>query len=923
MKSKLLLVSIILTLSFTGKANADNAFQQKEKFNLYMKNVMLDSLRKVVNAKTDYTLYYNLEKGDDSIKVSLSCTEENFLTKLKECLSGQGYTVSQLEKSLFILKGIGIISYLPEGYFKEKRESDAVNDYLKAISQNETTAKSENKIYKIGDPNSPKQGNRMVISGYVRKLETGEPLPGVSVMVDKPHITATTDNFGFYRILVPTGNVDLIIKGYGLDDSKLMLEVYGDGVMDIAMKEKVYPLKGIVLTAESTQKMRSAQMGLERVRIDRIKHVPAAFGEADVMKIVLILPGVKSVGEASGGFNVRGGATDQNLILFNDGTIFNPTHLFGLFSAFNPDLVSDIELYKSTIPARFGGRISSVLEINSRNGNSNKITGSAGLGLLTSKFHIEGPIVKGKTNFILGLRTTYSNWLLKLLPENSGYKNGTAAFSDVTVGFNHKINERNSLYLYGYYSGDGFKFNADTSYNYSSMNASLKWRSVINDKHNFTVSTGIDQYNYKTQDTGNPVEAYSMIFQIRQYFLKANFSWLLNDSHSFSYGVNNVFYDLNPGSLSPVGNQSLRAPQTLQPEKAIETGFYFSDTWSVNDKLSIDMGARYGLYSALGPLTYYKYSSEDRNENNITDTVTAPSGALIKLFQYPEFRISARYSVNENLTIKAGFNSMRQNIHMLSNTASVSPTDTWKLSDANITPQNGWQAAFGVYRNAFKNKVELSLEGYYKAMNNYLDYKSSAILNMNENIERDVVKTEGKAFGLELMAKKPLGKLNGWVSYTYARTFLRESGKKEVYNINDGNWYPASYDKPNDFKVIANYKFTQRYSVSFNVDYSTGRPVTVPISRYFYGGGYRLYYSDRNAYRIPDYFRMDFAINIEPSHYLKFWTYSTITIGVYNITGRKNAFSVYYDTNSGTSIKGYMLSIFGAPIPYINYNIKF
>lgn len=923
MKSKFFFLSIFIALSVTGNLRASDTPQSKEKYSIYIKDVMMDSLRKTVNSLTDYTLYYNLDKGDDSLKVTLNCNEQNIIPRLKEVLLVHGYSVSQINKTLFILKGVGIISYLPSDYFLEKKDSEAINDYLKAISQNETTAKSENKIYKIGDPNLPKQGNRMVVSGYVRRLETGEPLPGVSVMVEKPHITATTDNFGFYRILVPSGNVDLLIKGYGLDDSKLMLDVYGDGTIDIVMKEKVYPLKGIVLTAESTQKMRSAQMGLERVRIDRIKHIPAAFGEADVMKIVLILPGVKTVGEASGGFNVRGGATDQNLILFNDGTIFNPTHLFGLFSAFNPDIVSDIELYKSTIPARFGGRISSVLEINSRNGNSNKITGSAGLGLLTSKFHIEGPIAKGRTNFIAGIRTTYSNWLLKLLPPESGYKNGTASFNDITLGFNHKINSRNSLYLYGYYSGDGFKFNMDTSYNYNSINASLKWRSVINEKHNFTVSTGVDQYNYKTQDSGNPIEAYSMTFQIRQLFLKANFSWLLNDKHSFSYGVNNVFYDLNPGTLLPVGDESLRAPERLQREKAIETGFYFSDNWSLNDKLSIDIGARYGLYSAIGPMTYYKYSSDDRREENITDTINAGSGSFIKLYHYPEFRISARYSVNDNLTIKGGFNSMRQNIHMLSNTASVSPTDTWKLSDANIIPQNGWQAAFGIYRNAFKNKVELSLEGYYKAMNNYLDYKSSAILNMNENIERDVLKTEGKAYGVELMAKKPLGKLNGWMSYTYARTFLKESGDKEVYNINGGNWYPASYDKPHDFKIIANYKFTQRYSFSLNVDYSTGRPVTIPISRYFYGDGYRLYYSERNAYRIPDYFRMDFAINIEPSHYLKFWTYSTITIGVYNLTGRKNAFSVYYDTNSGSSIKGYMLSIFGAPIPYINYNIKF
>lgn len=260
---------------------------------------------------------------------------------------------------------------------------------------------------------------------------------------------------------------------------------------------------------------------------------------------------------------------------------------------------------------------------------------------------------------------------------------------------------------------------------------------------------------------------------------------------------------------------------------------------------------------------------------------------------------------------------------MLSNTSSVSPTDIWKLSDANIVPQKGWQAAAGLYSNAFASRVELSLEGYYKEMYDYLDYKSGATLNMNETIERDVLKTKGRAYGVEFLAKKLLGKLNGWVSYTYSRTQLREDGNKDNSSINGGNWYSASYDKPHDFKIIGNYKFTQRFSISVNVDYSTGRPITIPISKYFYGDGYRLFYSDRNAYRIPDYFRMDFSINIEPSHKLTLFTHSTITIGVYNVTGRKNAFSVYYDTSGGQKIQGYKLSIFGAPIPFVNYNIKF
>lgn len=888
-----------------------------------LEKIQMDSLRKEVFRVTGMDLFYSVEEGEDTLFVTINSTYENFLNEISAELQKKEYSLSQIGNSLFVLKGVGIMYKLPDNYFAVNKTGDTSQEHLKAVSLTENTAKSENKIYKIGDPNSPKTSGRSLLRGYVKNLETGEPLSGVSVFIEKPHTVVITDAFGFYSLLIPVGSFDLVLKGYGLEDSRLMLDVYGDGELDVVMKDKVYPLKGIVLTAESTQKMRSTQMGLERVRIDRIKHVPAAFGEADVMKIVLTLPGVKSVGESSGGFNVRGGATDQNLILFNEGTIYNPTHLFGLFSAFNPDIVNDIELYKSTIPAKFGGRISSVLEINSRNGNSNKITGSAGLGLLTGKIHLEGPIVKEKTNFIAGLRTTYSNWILGILPPESGYKNGSASFRDFTFGLSHKVNNQNTLYLYGYYSGDGFKFSPDTSYTYSNINVSLKWRNIISDKHNLVISSGYDQYNYKTQEKGNPVNAYDMKFNIRQMFVKANFNWLMNEKHSINYGANALYYNLTPGVLTPVGEQSLLIPKRLDDENAAELSLYISDTWNIHDKFSVDLGLRYSLYSALGPKTYYKYLSEERRESEITETVNAGKGEIIKPYHGPELRVSARYSINDDISVKAGFNSMRQNIHMLSNTSAVSPTDIWKLSDANIEPQKGWQAAFGIYRNALKRRIEISLEGYYKEMYDYLDYKGGAILNMNENIERDVLKTQGRAYGIEFLAKKPLGKLNGWMAYTYSKTMLKESGVKESYSINNGDWYPASYDKPHDFKLIGNYKFTQRFSISLNIDYATGRPVTIPISKYYYGDGYRLYYSDRNAYRIPDYFRMDFAINIEPSHNLTLWTHSTITFGVYNLTGRKNAFSVYYDTNNGTKIQGYKLSIFGAPIPYINYNIKF
>jgi hypothetical protein len=294
-----------------------------------------------------------------------------------------------------------------------------------------------------------------------------------------------------------------------------------------------------------------------------------------------------------------------------------------------------------------------------------------------------------------------------------------------------------------------------------------------------------------------------------------------------------------------------------------------------------------------------------------------------KYYGGPEFRVSGKWLISDKVTMKAGFNSMRQYIHMLSNTTTMSPTDIWKLSDVNIRPQTGWQAAMALYSMHLNGKVELSLEGYYKKMDNYLDYKSGSVLIMNSNLAEDVIETRGQAYGAEFMVKKPLGKLNGWISYTYSRTLLQEKENRGVFSVNGGEWYPAPYDKPHDVKFVGNYKFTHRYSISMNIDYSTGRPVTIPVGKYLYGGGYRLYFSDRNAYRVPDYFRMDVALNIEPSHYLKQLSHFSVTLGVYNVTGRKNAYSVYYDTNSGKNVQGYMLTIFGAPIPYVNINVKF
>jgi Outer membrane receptor proteins, mostly Fe transport len=902
-----------------------NFLYAQERSYIQLSRVSMDSLQKAVARYSPYTLYFS-ENDTDSLRFSLHVsTATDLLPSLSQSIREQGLLLHTLgNDALVVVKGTALRTALPTGYFRGGASSTEGAVSLTRRADTSLEVDSENRIYAIGNPALAGRPGRAVLTGYVREVTSGEPVQGVAVYIESPNIHTSTDSYGFYSISLPRGEQRLLFKSYGLTDAVRQLQMHSDGSLDVSMQEQVFSLTGVTVSAEKMRNVRSTQMGIERVSIERIKHVPSAFGEADVMKVVLTLPGVKSVGEASSGFNVRGGSTDQNLILFNDGTVYNPSHLFGLFSSFNPDIVSDIELYKSGIPAQYGGRISSVLEVNSREGNKKKFTGSAGLGVLTSKLHVEGPLIYDKSSFIFGARTTYSDWLLGLLPDDSGYKNGTAGFYDLNGSTSFQLTEKDQLFVHGYYSRDRFSFNVDTSYRYQNMNASLKWRHIVHRQLNFVVTAGYDNYGYTNEDTHNGLSSHELSFKVQQMYGRLNFNWFAGDKHVVKFGLHSIYYMLHPGNYLPRGDASLVIPLRMPREQATENSLYMSDTWNITDRFSIDAGLRASLYSALGPGEYYSYQAgKPKTEQSMIDTTTLSSGKFIKPYWGPEFRIAARYIIMPDLSVKAGFNSMRQHIHMLSNSVTAAPTDIWKLSDYNIQPQTGWQAAAGLYKNFMNNTIEVSLEAYYKRMHHYLDYKSAAELILNPHIETDVVETQGKAYGAELLVKKNLGKLNGWFSYTYSRTLLRQSDATVPNPINGGEWYPASYDKPHDVKLVGNYKFTHRVSVSLNVDYATGRPVTIPISRYHYSGGTRVFYSDRNAYRIPDYFRLDFALNIEPSHNLTLLTHSTIVIGVYNITGRRNAYSVYYNAQEGKGVQGYMLTIFGAPIPYVSYNIKF
>jgi hypothetical protein len=877
--------------------------------------------------KTGYHFYYDPVQFD-SLRVTLNVAQQPLTSILNKIFENTPYHYFITdEREVILTRDLQISISQDAGVFNETQAQvnagAPVNDNNNFAEPNTTTkAFSENKLYTIGIPGGNTRPGNVTIAGYIRNANSGEAIINASIYEPVTRTRAASNQFGYYSISLARGHYTLLIKAASMKDMRRQIVLNGNGELNIDMQEQIISLKEVKISAEKVANVRSVEMGVSKLDIKSIKQIPTVFGEADVLRVVLTLPGVQTVGEASTGFNVRGGSADQNLILLNGSTIFNPSHFFGFFSAFDPDIIQDIELYKSSIPEKFGGRLSSVLDITEREGNNKKFTGTAGIGLLTSRFNIEGPIEKGKTSFIFGGRTTYADWLLKTLP--SQYRNSSASFYDVNFNITHHINANNTLFLTTYLSSDGFKLNSDTTYSYANRNISLRWKHNFGNKLFSVISGGYDNYDYSIASTVNPVDAYRFKFAINQLNLKADFSYYLSPKHTLSFGLSSIRYKIDPGSNRPFSVQSQVAPVTVPTEQALESALYAGDKYDITSDLSVSLGIRYSIYNYLGAQTINHYAiGLPRTITNLTDSTKYGSGSFINTYHGPEIRASVRYIVNDDLSVKAGYNTLRQYIHLLSNTTAISPTDIWKLSDPNIKPQFGDQVSLGLYKNFSSNTIETSVEAYYKHLDHYLDYRSGATLVLNTHIETDVVATQGKAYGIEFLIKKATGQLNGWISYTYSRTFLKQDDPGGgLPAINNGDYYPANYDKPHSLNLVGNYRFSHRYSVSVNTVYSTGRPITYPIGEYFYGGSERVLYSNRNQYRIPDYFRTDLSINIDGNHKVHQFFHSSWTIGVYNLTGRNNAYSTYF-TEQGGGIQGYQLSIFAHPIPFVNYNIRF
>ena len=780
---------------------------------------------------------------------------------------------------------------------------------------------SGNTSVEIGNPAEKNRAGNVTITGYITNKDTKEPVSGVTVFIQKLTAGTISNEYGFYSLTVPRGVHLLKFSFIGMRDKVINLNLYGAGELNVDMSSVLIPLKETVVSAQKSVTLQRFEVGAEKINITSFKLLPTSLGESDIIKSILLIPGVQSVGEGSAGFNVRGGSADQNLILLYGAPIYNSSHFFGFFSAVNSDIIKDVTLYKGGIPSRYGGRISSVLDIGTKDGNRKEFAGNAGISPITTHISLEGPIIKDKLTYLLTARTTYSNWVFGMI-KDPALHNSRASFYDVNGKITYDLNKNNKIDFSAYTSHDAFRFNSDTVYSYNNNIFALRWRHFFTSRFFSSLSVNNSSYNYDITSQYLTTEAFVLSHKINSTNLKADFNWFLG-RNEINFGLDMTKYTVYPGSYLPYNDSSLVIPHTIEKERAWESALYVDDKIQLTDFLSVNAGVRFSSFFSLGPQNVMIYNPEySKSKSTIIDTLNFKPGSITRKYAGPEFRVSLNFRVSDKNSIKLNYNRTRQYLHLLSNSTTISPTDTWKLCDYYLKPQIGDQVAMGFYEMLFRNNFEASAEVYYKQIQNMVDFKGGTDLIMDENIEKDIVNVKGKAYGLELVLKKTEGKLRYSIGYTYSRTFVKSIGTFSDEIINGGKWFPANFDKPNDLVVTFNYLFSRRLSFSSNYVYSTGRPITYPIATYVVSNKLMVTYSDRNEYRIPYYSRLDLSLRVSGnlrSHRIAhpFWTFS-----IYNVLGRQNVYSIYFK-KVGELVNGYKLSVFGRAIPSVTFSFDF
>lgn len=748
------------------------------------------------------------------------------------------------------------------------------------------------------------------INGFIRDKETQETLVGVPVVIKGQESRGvSSDEDGKYWLTLPKGTYTLLIHYIGFEDQEITVSLTKNTTRNIDLKQSSVGLREVVISSQRPDENVTAPLtGVQRLEINEINKLPVLLGERDIIKSIQLMPGVQGAGEGSSGFYVRGGSADQNLILLDDVSLYNASHLMGFFSTFNSEVLRDVTLYKGALPAQYGERLSSILDVQQRIGDNQKYHVAGGLGLISSNLNVEGPIQKGKSSFLIGARRTYADAISKAMGIEE-VKNTSLYFYDLNMKLAFALSDKDRITVSGYMGKDKMKINDAAEINWGNKFLAATWNHTYNSKWNSKTSLSYNQYDYFMEmEIGSKENGKS---NIKDYSLKHEYIYQHNSGNTWRFGLSSTYHDLAPGNFK-VDTEENNSTLDLHHRYASESGAYISNQLKLSDKLEVIYGLRMSAFMALGKGEYYTMD----NNRNVTDTTWYKSGKVVKTHINLEPRISAVYKVNQFSSIKAAYARTVQNMHLLSYAPQGTPIDRWTMSSNNIKPELADQVSLGYFRNFSNNMYEFSVEGFYKDMKNQLDFKDGADIMGQDVIDSELLSGKGRSYGVELMLKKRTGRFTGWISYTLSKS------EKKIDGINKGEWYNAIQDRTHDISIVSMYELSPKWSLSAAWVYYTGNAITYPSGKYQINDKDLMYYAERNGYRMPAYHRLDLGATCVLKKTSKF--YSELVLGLYNAYGRENAYLIEFRTNTKDPSKttAYQYSLFTF-VPSVSWNFKF
>lgn len=808
---------------------------------------------------------------------------------------------------------------------RKKLNQDFDQAYFLKKSSNQTSFREEivNTI-EVGSQDENDGSASYSIEGFISDDATKEVIIGATLAIESLGLGTMTDEIGKFSLTLPPGEHEVLLRSVGYQDKKIRAKILSSGELDLELSKEALQLGEVVITSEAqNSNVSSNDIGLEALSIEEIKMLPSFLGEADVMKSLILLPGVSSVGEGSGGINVRGGTVDQNLIMMDGLYLFNSSHVLGLFSLFNSDVVKKVDLYKGSMPARYGGRLSSVLDVELKEGNYQKFSGRGGIGLVSSRLTFEAPIQKGKSSIILGTRFSLSDYLFDII-DVANIQESSAFFYDANAKITQRFGDRGKFSISGYWSQDRFKFSDEFDFRWRTRGANAQFSYLLSDQLSLNLEGVYSDYQSRWDEPASN-RAFEMKNGIEYIKVRPELTYTPGSSQTINIGAESNFYTVQPGQIDPITETSVTIPKRVDDEFARDFAFYVNDEINLGERVSLSLGLRYVIYQSLGPGTVDLYAENaPRLLVNQTGSETYQAGDIIASYGGLEPRASLRFSFDESTSFKMSYNRTQQFINQLSNTAAISPVDIWQLSNRYVEPVRAHNYSIGFFKNLVNNLWETSLEFFYRDIQNLIEFKDLADLLVNTHLETEIISGIGRSYGSELSVRKTSGRMTGRLGYTYSRSERKTNSQFLDEVINGNNWFLANFDRPHDISFTMNVQANRRNNFALNFVYSSGRPITAPVGNFSTDNILNIpVYSDRNSFRIPPYHRLDISYTIGQSHRKQQAWRSSWGFSIFNVYGRRNPFSVFFTQNAFQSPQANRLSILGSPVPSINYNFNF